>query len=169
MLKKNEIVKLEITGMTNEGNGVGRYNEIAVFVPFTAVGDVISCKIVKVSKSYCYGIAERFISEAEVRISPDCQVFGKCGGCSFRHFSYEEELKVKQDFVESSFRRIGQALSLNLKLYLAVKKLTDTVIRLSILFHKQTGKWYADFIQSVHTVLLILQIAGFSLRFFPKF
>lgn len=108
MLKKNEIVKLEITGMTNEGNGVGRYNEIAVFVPFTAVGDVISCKIVKVSKSYCYGIAERFISEAETRISPNCQVFGKCGGCSFRHFSYEEELRVKQDFVESSFRRIGK-------------------------------------------------------------
>lgn len=168
MLKKNEIVKLEITGMTNEGNGVGRYNEIAVFVPFTAVGDVISCKIVKVSKSYCYGIAERFISEAEVRISPDCQVFGKCGGCSFRHFSYEEELKVKQDFVESSFRRIGK-LEPEFEAILGCEKLTDTVIRLSILFHKQTGKWYADFIQSVHTVLLILQIAGFSLRFFPKF
>ncbi len=108
MLKKNEIVTLEITGITNEGNGVGRYEQIAVFVPLTAVGDVISCKIVKVCKSYCYGIIADFIVKSRVRIQPDCEVFGKCGGCSFRHFSYEEELRVKQGFVEDSFHRIGK-------------------------------------------------------------
>ena len=108
MLKKNEIITLEITGITNEGNGVGRYDQIAVFVPFTAIGDVISCKIVKVCKSYCYGIISQYIVKSQRRVSPDCEVFGKCGGCSFRHFSYEEELKVKQSFVEDSFRRIGK-------------------------------------------------------------
>ena len=56
MLKKNEMISLEISGMTNEGNGVGRYEGIAVFVPMTSIGDVIDCKIVKVCKSYCYGI-----------------------------------------------------------------------------------------------------------------
>ena len=35
MLKKNEIIRLEISGMTNEGNGVGKHEGIAVFVPFT--------------------------------------------------------------------------------------------------------------------------------------
>ena len=48
VLKKNDMISLEITDVTNEGNGVGRYNGIAVFVPATAVGDIISCRIVKV-------------------------------------------------------------------------------------------------------------------------
>ena len=58
MLKKNEIIRLEISGMTNEGNGVGKHEGIAVFVPFTVIGDVIECRIVKVCKTYCYGIIE---------------------------------------------------------------------------------------------------------------
>ena len=108
MLKKNEIVRLKITGITNEGNGVGRTDNIAVFVPMTAVGDEIDCRIVKVGKSYCYGIIEKLVSPSEVRVEPDCPVYSKCGGCSFRHFNYEEELRVKQAAVEASFQRIGK-------------------------------------------------------------
>ena len=52
MLKKNEIIRLEISGMTNEGNGVGKHEGIAVFVPFTVIGDVIECRIVKVCFMY---------------------------------------------------------------------------------------------------------------------
>ncbi len=108
MLKKNEIVRLEITGITNEGNGVGRYEGIAVFVPLTAVGDVIDCRIVKTASSYCYGIIEAVVSPSDKRCDPDCQVFSKCGGCAFRHFTYEEELRIKQEMVQASFERIGK-------------------------------------------------------------
>lgn len=108
MLKKNEIIPLEITGMTNEGNGVGKYDGLAVFVPMTAVGDIIDCRIVKVQKSFCYGIIEKIIKTSDKRTAPDCAAYSKCGGCSFRHFSYDEELRIKQDFVKSAFERIGK-------------------------------------------------------------
>lgn len=108
MLSKNEIVHLEIIGMTNEGNGVGRYDGIAVFVPMTAVGDVIDCRIVKVHKNFCYGIIEKLIISSDKRIEDNCSAYVKCGGCSFRHFEYEEELRIKEDFVKSSFERIGK-------------------------------------------------------------
>ena len=48
-MNKNDIVRLEITALTSEGNGVGRYEGMAVFVPYTAVGDVIECRIVKLT------------------------------------------------------------------------------------------------------------------------
>ena len=108
MLRKNETVRLTVTGITNEGNGVGRADNIAVFVPMTAVGDEIDCKIVKVGKSYCYGIVEKIITPSKERTEPDCPVFAKCGGCTFRHFNYAEELRVKQEAVEASFTRIGK-------------------------------------------------------------
>ena len=108
ILNKNDIVEIEITGVTNEGNGVGRYENIAVFVPFTAVGDVIKCKIVKVKKTYAYGIIDEILKPSESRCEAKCQVFKKCGGCAFCHFDYDEELRIKQDFVQASFERIGK-------------------------------------------------------------
>lgn len=108
MLKKNDIVKLEITGFTNEGNGIGRAGGITVFVPFTAVGDVISCRIVKVKKTYCYGIIDEIIIPSESRCDPECDLYGKCGGCCFRHVTYAAELSEKEKFVYDAFTRIGK-------------------------------------------------------------
>ena len=61
-MNKNDIIRLEITALTNEGNGVGRHEGMAVFVPQTSVSDVIDCKILKVQKNLCYGKIERIIS-----------------------------------------------------------------------------------------------------------
>ena len=107
-MNKNDIITLEITGMTAEGNGVGRHQGIAVFVPFTAVGDVIDAKITKLAKSYSYGIIQNIITPSENRIQNSCSAFGKCGGCSFRHISYEAELEIKDGFVRDAFKRIGK-------------------------------------------------------------
>ena len=113
MLNKNDVVTLEITALTNEGSGVGHYGAdenscgMAVFVPFTAVGDVISCRIVKVLKSYAYGRLEAILTASPDRVENYCPVYGKCGGCYFRHISYEAELRAKEGFVRDAFGRIG--------------------------------------------------------------
>lgn len=57
-LEKNQEIELAITGMSAQGSGVGRWVQedgapgLAVFVPFTAVGDRIRCHIVKVQKTH---------------------------------------------------------------------------------------------------------------------
>ena len=107
-MKKNELYTIEITGMTAEGNGVGRTAEgMAVFVPLTAVGDVISCKIVKVTKSFAYGIIAEIITPSPDRTESGCPVSEKCGGCTFRHMSYSAELAVKDKLVRDAFLRLG--------------------------------------------------------------
>ena len=67
MLKKNEIIRLTITDLSNDGNGVGRYEGQAVFVPFTASGDVLDVRIVKVMRSFAYGIIEKIITPSRDR------------------------------------------------------------------------------------------------------
>lgn len=108
MLKKNQIVPLNITGMTVEGNGVGKYDGMAVFVPLTAVGDTAQVKITKVLKNYAFGIIDSITSPSNDRIEGDCPVSAKCGGCSFRHISYESELKIKSDFIKDAFLRLAK-------------------------------------------------------------
>lgn len=107
MLNKNQICSAEITGITSEGNGVCRIEGIAVFVPETAVGDKLEVRIVKVLKNYAYGIIERIIEPSPDRTDYYCPQYKKCGGCVFRHLSYEAECKIKDNIVKDAFRRIG--------------------------------------------------------------
>ena len=107
-IKKNLTVEIEITGMTAEGNGVGRYEGTVIFVPSAAVGDRISCRIVKVCKNFCYGKIEDIISPSPDRTAETgCEVYSKCGGCIFRHIGYDAELRIKENIVRDAFRRIG--------------------------------------------------------------
>lgn len=108
IMKKNDIIKLEITDMTAEGNGVGKHEGMAVFVPSSAVGDVIMCRIVKVLKSYCFGIIDEIITPSADRSDRGCDVKNTCGGCLFRHISYEAELKIKTGIVKNAFVRLGK-------------------------------------------------------------
>ena len=107
MPEKNQVFKAEITGMTSEGNGVCRIDGMAVFVPETAVGDLCDIKIVKVLKTYAFGIVDRLIKPSTDRKEDNCPVYKKCGGCLFRHISYEAECRIKSSIVNDAFKRIG--------------------------------------------------------------
>lgn len=106
-LKKNDIETITITGMTAEGNGVGRICDMAVFVPASAPGDVLSVRIVKVLKNYAFGKIEKIMQPSKDRVEPDCPVFAQCGGCAYRHLSYEAELIVKEQRVRDAVTRIA--------------------------------------------------------------
>ncbi len=108
MLKKNDVIHLNVTSATTEGSGVGKTEDgMAVFVPLSAVGDALEVRILKVKKTYAFGKIERIVSPAATRITPDCPHFAQCGGCVWRHISYEEECRVKQQKVQDAVARIG--------------------------------------------------------------
>ncbi len=107
MVNKNDEFKLKITGYTSVGGGVGKFDGQAIFVENTAVGDEILCHIIKAKKTYAIGKAVKIIKPAKSRITPECDAFKMCGGCSFAHIKYEEELKSKDQKVKDAFARIG--------------------------------------------------------------
>lgn len=106
-MKKNDEFIIDITDVTNEGSGVGKCDGMAVFVPLTAVGDKVKVKALKVKKNYAFGKAIEIIKPSSQRIENDCDVFNKCGGCVYRHISYEAECKLKENKVYEVIKRIG--------------------------------------------------------------
>ncbi len=104
---KNDIITLEITDITPQGFGVGRIDNKVYFVADTAIGDKIQATVLKELKSHSFAKVINIITPSPDRIEPDCAVCKKCGGCAFRHISYESELKLKQSFVREAFSRIG--------------------------------------------------------------
>lgn len=108
MLLKNDEIELTIEGYTAEGSGVGHYEGMAVFVNNAAKGDKILAHIIKSKKTYAIGKPVEIISASDDRIETDCPYFNSCGGCAYRHISYEAELLAKRDRVEQAFSRLGR-------------------------------------------------------------
>lgn len=106
-LKKNDEIKLNIEAMTGEGSAVAHYGGMAVFVRGAVPGDEIIAHIIKVSKKYCIATVKEIITPSASRIASDCPVSDKCGGCSLRDMTYDEELRYKQSRVEDAIKRIG--------------------------------------------------------------
>ena len=107
-MKKNDRCIITIHGYTAEGMGVGRTEDgMAVFVPQAARGDTLRVVLVKVLKHYAFGKIEEILTPSPYRTAVDCPAFGKCGGCDFRHLSYEEELWLKARRVHDAMTRIG--------------------------------------------------------------
>lgn len=106
-LRKNNIYEAEVTGLTSEGAGVCRICSRAVFVPRAIPGERWRIRIVKVTKTAVYGRGEELLSASPERVEPACPNFGRCGGCSFLHMSYEAELRYKLERVNDAFKRIG--------------------------------------------------------------
>ena len=72
-MRKNEVFEIEITGMTDEGDGVGRAEGRAVFVPYTITGETVRVIIVKVLKNYAYGRLLDIIKPTEARHKSQCE------------------------------------------------------------------------------------------------
>ena len=107
LINKNDEIRLKIDALTNLGSGIGRYKDMAVFVDGTAVGDEIIAHIIKVKKNYAVGKLQKIIKASPDRIECDCQVSSQCGGCAYRHISYEAELREKKQAVSDVMMRIG--------------------------------------------------------------
>ncbi len=104
---KNDIFEIEITGMTDDGRGVGRVNGMAVFVPYVIAGETVRVLLIKLAKTYAVGKLIEVIKPSPYRVRPECPVFYKCGGCALMHMSYEKELEFKRNKVKDCIERIG--------------------------------------------------------------
>ena len=99
---------VEITGVAAEGKSLARVDEMVVFIPYGAPGDIVDVKLDKKKKSYGEGHIERMVKPSELRQEPFCEHFGVCGGCKWQHLPYEYQLRCKQQQVTDALERIAK-------------------------------------------------------------
>lgn len=98
---------VEITGLNHAGDGVGRMDGAAVFVPHTIPGDVVEVEIVHQRKNYLLGEMRQLHQASPQRMDPPCPHAPECGGCQLQHMRYQAQLEWKRVQVEDAVRRIG--------------------------------------------------------------
>lgn len=99
---------VSIIDVAAEGNAIARVDDMVVFVPYGAPGDIVDIQLVKKRKSYAEGRIIRIVNPGNSRISPICSHFGICGGCRWQHLPYEVQLQCKQKQVVDALERIAK-------------------------------------------------------------
>ncbi len=89
-------------------DGIAYLDGMVVFTDGALKGEKAEIEIISVGKSYAKAKIAGLLSASDERISPACEAFGVCGGCSLLHRSYEGQLKAKNDRVLQTVARIGK-------------------------------------------------------------
>lgn len=100
--------EVKIIDVGAEGNAVARVDDMVVFVPFAAPGDIADIKLTKKKHSYAEGKIDRMVKPSDIRVEPLCEHFTICGGCRWQHLPYDVQLKCKRQQVVDALKRIAK-------------------------------------------------------------
>ena len=96
-LKKGQVIKgLEVIDYTFQGQGIVKYDGVAIFVKYVTLGDKIDVKITKVEKSYAYALN---IKDNHDQV--ECKYFKECGGCQVMHLNYNQQCEFKEKHIKN--------------------------------------------------------------------
>ncbi|MCC5637432.1 23S rRNA (uracil(1939)-C(5))-methyltransferase RlmD [Nostoc sp. CHAB 5844] len=105
--RQGELIEVAIADLSDTGDGVGRYEELVVFVPDTVPGDRVQVRLLHVKPKYAHGKLVQLLQPSPHRIRPSCIVADKCGGCQWQHIDYEYQLEAKRNQVIQALQRIS--------------------------------------------------------------
>lgn len=98
---------LRVSDIAFGGEGVARLDDVVVFVPFVATGELVEAEITEVKKRFARAKLLRVLEPAADRVAAPCPYFGNCGGCQYQHLHYATQLRIKHKQVCDLFQRIG--------------------------------------------------------------
>lgn len=105
ILSIGDKVTIEIKKLGINGEGIGYYNQLAVFVPGAITRETVDVEIVDVKPGFTLAKVVTISNPSERRLTPPCPFYEKCGGCQLQHVEYSEQLKHKQHLLKQSFKR----------------------------------------------------------------
>ncbi|MGJ1384965.1 23S rRNA (uracil(1939)-C(5))-methyltransferase RlmD [Sphingobacterium spiritivorum] len=106
--EKKFISDIAVIDIAEEGKGVGKTDELVLFIDKAIPGDVVDVELIKKKKNFAEAKVAALKKASEYRIDPFCEHFGVCGGCKWQHMDYNGQLKFKQQTVDNVLARIGK-------------------------------------------------------------
>ncbi|PTQ53246.1 MAG: RNA methyltransferase, TrmA family [Brockia lithotrophica] len=107
-LRVGEERTFSVDTITQEGEGLSRGDGFVVFVPGALPGERVRARVVQVKRDYARAKLLALEAASPDRASPPCPVYGRCGGCTLQHATYEAQLRYKEEFVRDALRRLAR-------------------------------------------------------------
>ena len=102
------LFEVEVADIAHGGEGVGRIDGKAHFVPDVIPGETVVGRVVKDGGSWARGeLVEVRIAHPE-RVTPLCPHAADCGGCQWQHATHQAQLGWKENTLVGQLRHIGK-------------------------------------------------------------
>ncbi len=105
---------IEIESLDMEGRGVGHLvNEDGtpgkvIFVEGALPGERVTYQSFRKKPKWEAATMVELLRESSLRVKPQCQYFGVCGGCSMQHLAPDAQVAVKQRVLEDNLKHLGK-------------------------------------------------------------
>ncbi len=107
-VQKNHQYTLTIASLGHSGEGVGRFEDFTIFVPYALPGETVDIIITEVKKNYAKARLTAVKVPAPARVEAKCPIYYQCGGCQLQHLDYPAQLAAKRQTVVDAITRIGK-------------------------------------------------------------
>lgn len=114
-LRRGDILELVTEKMADRGKCIAYYHGQVIFVPHTLAGEHVEVRVVKRRKKYAEAQLLSVRKPSPSRVSPRCEYFGSCGGCTLQTTSYPQQLKDKHQLVCEAMTRIALLPNLEIR------------------------------------------------------
>ena len=106
--RTEQVATVRVEGIAAGGDGVGRIDGLACFIPRTAPGDVAQIAYISHAR-YARGRVLQLLESSPDRVSPSCRhyVADRCGGCQLQHLSVNAQRDVRRRIVRDALQRVG--------------------------------------------------------------
>lgn len=98
-------ITLDIRKQGINGEGIGYFNKLTVFVHGAILKETVLCEVVELHQTYAMAKIIEIIRESTRRVVPLCKFYDRCGGCQMQHIHYREQLKIKQSIIHQALSR----------------------------------------------------------------
>jgi 23S rRNA (uracil1939-C5)-methyltransferase len=105
---KKRIENVLVTDIAEGGKGVGKTDDLVLFIEKAVPGDVVNVELFKKKKNFAEAKITGLLRPSEHRTDPFCPHFGVCGGCKWQHMTYEAQLQFKQKSVYDALERLAK-------------------------------------------------------------
>ncbi len=105
---KTEVLEVQIEKIVPNGFGLARQKDLTIFVALAALGDKLRVRIDRKQKNIAFASIVEIIEPSSLRVKPECQYFGVCGGCDFQQMNYAAQLEAKISIIRDCLQRIGK-------------------------------------------------------------
>lgn len=96
-----------IDSITHDARGVARVDGKVTFITNALPNETVKARVIKSNRRYDEAILSHIEEASEYRVEPVCKHYSVCGGCSFQHFKYEQQLIAKSNWLQGQLRKLN--------------------------------------------------------------
>ena len=102
-------VRATVESLSHEGRGIAHIEGKTVFIDGALPGEEVMFTYISRRGRFDEGKATEILSASKHRVTPRCEHFGVCGGCSLQHMAPDAQLAHKQQVLEQALNAFERA------------------------------------------------------------